>query len=70
MFYAFFRSFIYRGKAIVKDLSNIIGTGYNTPLSRESATSTLNTMVFREIMDFIPFHVFLMLFQFTSKYLA
>ena len=39
-----------------------------SPLSRESMVGTWNATVFREIRDLIPFHVFLILFQFLSKY--
>ena len=33
-----------------------------SPLSRKSTVGTLEATVFREIRDFIPFHVFLVLF--------
>ena len=39
-------------------------------LSRESTVGTWDATVFREIRDLIPFHVFLVLFQFLSKYLS
>ena len=38
-------------------------------LSRDSTVSTLETRDFREIRDLVPFHVFLILFQFVLKYL-
>ena len=41
-----------------------------SPLSRESTVGTLDATVFREIGDLIPFHVFLILFQFISKHLS
>ena len=41
-----------------------------SPLSRESAVGTWEATNFREITDMIPFHVFLILFQFVSKYLS
>ena len=40
------------------------------PLSRESAAGALEATVFREIRDLISFHVFLISFQFLSKYLS
>ena len=41
-----------------------------SPLSRENTVSTLDATVFREIRVLIPFHVFLILFQFLPKYLS
>ena len=38
------------------------------PLSRESTVGALEVTVLREIRDLISFHVFLILFQFVSKY--
>ena len=38
------------------------------PLSRDGAAGTLEATDFREIRDLIPFHVFLILYQFVSKY--
>ena len=68
--YAFFRSFNYRGKVIIKGVSNIKGIGIVSPLSRNSMVGTVDAIVFREIRDLIPFHEFLILFQFLSKYLS
>ena len=39
-----------------------------SPLSRESTVCTLDATVFRGIKDLISFHMFLILFQFLSKY--
>ena len=44
--------------------------GNYSPLSRESMVGTWDAIVFREIRDLIPFHVFLILFQLLSKYLS
>ena len=41
-----------------------------SPLSRESTVGTWDSTVFREIRDLIPFHVFLISFQFLSKHLS
>ena len=41
-----------------------------SPLSRESTVGTLEVTDFRVIRDLILFHVFLILFQFASKYLS
>ena len=41
-----------------------------SPLSRESTVGTLEATGFREIRDFIPFLVLLILFQFLSNYLS
>ena len=44
----FFCSFSYRGKVIIKGVSNIIGIGYRvSPLSRDSTVGTLDATVFR-----------------------
>ena len=40
-----------------------------SPLSRESRIGAFEASDFREIIDLTPFHVFLILFQFVSKYL-
>ena len=67
----FFCSFSYRGKIIIKGVSNIIGIGYSiTIIKGQYSWSTLDATGFREIRDLIPFHVFLILFQFLSKYLS
>ena len=64
--FCFFCSFSYRGKVIIKGVSNIIEIGYSITLikSRESAVGILDATFFREMKDLIPFHVFLILFQF------
>ena len=41
-----------------------------SPLSREKTVGALEATDFRVISDLIPFHVLLILFQFTSKYLS
>ena len=41
-----------------------------SPLSRESTVGRLDATVFRKIRDLFLFHVFLILFQFLSKYLS
>ena len=98
VFYAFFLSFSYRGKVIIKGIHNI-GIGYDITIIKgeygrymgcysfernkwfDSFPCFLNIIwisfkilgtwdatVFREIRDLIPFHVFLILFEFLSKY--
>ena len=64
-----FCSLSYRGKVIIKGVSNIIGIGYSTT-NINSTVGILDATVFREIKNLIPFHVFLILFQFLSKYLS
>ena len=67
----FFHSFSYRGKVIIQDIHNIIGIGYSiTIIKGEYGVGTWDATVFREIRDLIPFHVFLILFEFLSKYLS
>ena len=75
--YAFFYSFSYRDKIIIKIVSNIIGTGYSIAWlylyrererERESAVGIMDATGFRGIRDLIPFHVLFKLFQFFSKY--
>ena len=75
----FFCSFSHRGKEIIKGVSNIIGIGYSITIiererererERESTVGILDATVFREMRDLIPFHVFLMLLHFFSKYLS
>ena len=41
-----------------------------SPLSRESTICALEATDFRGIRDLIPFHVFLILFEFASEYLS
>ena len=41
-----------------------------SPLSRESTVGIMDATVFREIRDLIPFHMFLILFQFLAKYMS
>ena len=55
---------------LLKVLAISLGLVIVSPLSRESTVGTLDATVFREIRDLIPFHVFLILFQFLSKYLS
>ena len=57
-------------KYLLRVLAISYGLVMVSPLSRESTVSTLDAIVFREIRDLIPFHVFLILFQFLSKYLS
>ena len=69
-----FCSFGYRGKVIIKCVSNIVGNGYNIESDhyqeRKSRVGMLDATVFREMRDLIPFRMFLTLFQFFSKYLS
>ena len=58
VFYASFCSFSYRGKVLAISL----GLVTVSPFSRDSTVGTLDALVFREIRDLIPFHVFLTLF--------
>ena len=65
----FFCSFSYRGKVIIKGVCNIIGIGYSiTIIKRESTVSILDATNFREMRNLIPFHVFLIFFQFFLKF--
>ena len=66
--YACFCSISYRGKVIIKGVSNIIGIGYSISIFMGHYIDTLDALVFREIRNLIPLHVFLILFQFLSKY--
>ena len=65
IFYAFFRSFSYRDKVIIKGICNNIGTGYSmTIIKGEHGRYTgCYGLVFREIRDLIPFHVSLKIIQ-------
>ena len=57
-------------QVITKGVSKIVEIGYIiTIIKREYVNGTLEATVFREIRDFITFHVFLILYQFVSKYL-
>ena len=66
----FFHSFSYRGKVIIKDICISQRSIIVSPLSRDSTVGTRDAVVFRLISDLIPFHVFLILFQFLSKYFS
>ena len=66
----FFCSFSYRGKVIIQSVSNIVGIAYSITVIKDITVGTLDAAVLREIRDLIPFYVFLILFQFLSKYLS
>ena len=66
----FFCSFSCRGRVIIKDIYNIIGIGYSIIIIKRQDNSTWDATAFREIRDLIPSHMFLILFQFLSKYLS
>ena len=55
-----------------KQLPKVLGISQGlvivSPLSWDSTVYAMESTVFRKIWDLIPFHVFLMLFQFVSKY--
>ena len=54
---------------IIKGVRSMIWIGYCITLPRESRIDIMDATVLREIRDLIPFHVFLILFQFLPKYL-
>ena len=70
IFYAVFGSFNYSGKVIVKGVSNIIGIAYSITIIKEQYSWYIGYYSFKRNKGLIPFHVFLILFQFITKYLS
>ena len=59
-----------RDKIIIKAVSNIIEIGSITNKGEYNWHIGCHSFFHREIQDLIPFHVFLILFQFLSKFLS
>ena len=62
MFSAYFAVSARDAKQLLRILAIPQGLIIEAPLSRESTVGTLETTIFREITNLIPFHEFLILF--------
>ena len=68
--YSFFLVFFQYIYKYFKDVSKIIGIGYNITFIKGGTVGTLGATAFNKRRDLIAFAVLLILFQFLSKYVS